>query len=434
MDDELRNWVEQTAGGRIAEMHRPPAGGSRELYFVDVERTDGTVVPLVVRCEAGGSFSGTEISPAKEAVVYRALEHTAVPVPRVVGLAPGGAALLMERVAGSGDFSSLDDGRARRDHGVVRRRARGVAQPRRRHACARRLRAAAAAPRITRVSISRCGRTSPTTASGSSILSFVMRVRGCTRTHRSTWRARCSCRATPVLGNFVFDNGTVTGIVDWEFAHIGDPMDDWAWLDMRLPGADLSALQDRYARATGIEIDHDRIRYYRAAVDYRCAVTTSLAVSRGGGARGWAPYLLVTERYVLGLAERLSALLGVVEEADVPVVAPTARTPSYDHLLDGIRAAVRSIDDVDAREGTRNLQILVHYLRAYDEIGTEIEALDRDDRVATIGADALDDARFAALVEQAGTEGDEPMFRYLLRHTQRERLLWASLLDRPRRT
>ena len=86
-------------------------------------------------------------------------------------------------------------------------------------------------------------------------------------------------------GNFVFENGKVTGIVDWEFAHIGDPMDDWAWLDMRMPDADLTELQDRYSRATGIAIDHERIRYYRAAVDYRCAVTTSLAVSRGGGAR-----------------------------------------------------------------------------------------------------------------------------------------------------
>ena len=234
-------------------------------------------------------------------------------------------------------------------------------------------------------------------------------------------------------GNFVFEHGNVTGIVDWEFAHVGDPMDDWAWLDMRMPGEDLTDLQARYSRATGIAIDPERIRYYRAAVDYRCAVTTSLAVSRGGGARGWAPYLLVTERYVLGLADRLSALLGIVEPADVPVVTPTARTPSYDHLLDGIRAATRGVDDEALRESTRNLQILVHYLRAYDEIGAEIEALDRADRAATLGADALDDARFDALVEQAGADADEPTFRYLLRRTQRERQLWASLVDRPRR-
>src|SRR5436190_2549387 len=97
VDAALRAWVEETAGGRIAWVSRSPAGGSRELYFLDVERADGTVVPLVLRCEGGGSFAGTEISPSKEAVVYRALEPTNVPVPGVVGIAPGGAALLMER-------------------------------------------------------------------------------------------------------------------------------------------------------------------------------------------------------------------------------------------------------------------------------------------------------------------------------------------------
>ncbi len=47
-------------------------------------------------------------------------------------------------------------------------------------------------------------------------------------------------------GNFVFEHGNVTGIVDWEFAHIRIPMDDWAWLDMRMPGEDLTDLQARY--------------------------------------------------------------------------------------------------------------------------------------------------------------------------------------------
>ena len=137
----------------------------------------------------------------------------------------------------------------------------------------------AEAPKTTPVSISRCGRSSPTTACRTSTRSCATPAHGCTRTRPSTWPAPCSCRVTPGPGNFVFENGKVTGIVDWEFAHVGDPMDDWAWLDMRMPDADLTELQDRYTRATGIAIDHERIRYYRAAVDYRCAVTTSLAVA-----------------------------------------------------------------------------------------------------------------------------------------------------------
>ena len=74
----------------------------------------------------------------------------------------------------------------------------------------------------------------------------------------------------------------------------------------------------------------------------------------------------------------------------------------------------------------------MHYLRAYDEIGAEIEELDRADRVATLGTGALDESHFTELVEQAGADADEHLFRYLLRRTQRDRRLWATLLDRPR--
>ena len=70
MDDELRAWVERSVRGRVVVADRAPGGGSRELYLVDVEQPDGTVLPLVLRCEAGSSFTGTEVSPAKEAVVY----------------------------------------------------------------------------------------------------------------------------------------------------------------------------------------------------------------------------------------------------------------------------------------------------------------------------------------------------------------------------
>ena len=99
-----------------------------------------------------------------------------------------------------------------------------------------------------------------------------------------------------------------------------------------------------------------------------------------------------------------------------------------------MRAATRGIDDVELRESTRNLQILVHYLRAYDEVGADIEALDRADRSQTLGTDALDDSRASPCSSnrQAPTV-TRTAFRYLYRRVQRERALWATLLERPRR-
>ena len=285
MDEALRAWVEATAGGPITHVTRPPNGGSRELYFVDVAATAGAVVRLVLRCEGGGSFAGTEISPAKEAVVYRALERTPVPVPHVVGLAPGGAALLMERVPGAGDFSEVDGCRARRDDGVVRRRTRGVAQPRRRRTRTRRFRAATrrGGPRPSRsrdVGEARGRRRAAPRSigalrrrvaarAGSRDVARTVLVQGdtgpatsCSRTGRSRGSSTGSSR---------------TSATRWTTGH-------GSTCECPMPTSPSS--RTGTPRATGIAIDHERIRYYRAAVDYRCAVTTSLAVARGGGARG----------------------------------------------------------------------------------------------------------------------------------------------------
>ena len=242
----------------------------------------------MVRCEGGSSFAGTEVSPAKEAVVYRALEPTAVPVPRVIALAPDGGVLVMERVPGGADLSVLDAD------------ARGATM--------RNFTDALAALHTLDVDgLSLPGFARPRTGTEHARLDLEMWARlareGVTELDPLVryagawlWEHAPESVARTVLvqgdtgpGNFVFEHEQVTGIVDWEFAHLGDPMDDWAWLEMRTMPEELPALQERYHRATGIAVDAERISYYRLAVDYRCAITTSLAVSRGGGARGGRP-------------------------------------------------------------------------------------------------------------------------------------------------
>ena len=430
MDDDTRAWLEASVEGRVVREERPPTGGSRTVYLIDVERGAETL-PLVVRCEGEGSFTGTEVSLAREAVVYRALAPTPVPAPKLVALSPDASVMVLERVTGSTDLAPVgtDERTATMESFVdalVTLHALdvddldlpGFAVPR-------------TAPDHARGDLGMWARLGALAQPLDPLLRFA-----------AAWlwtHAPAEVPRTVLVqgdtgpGNFLAADGRVTGVVDWEFAHVGDPMDDWAWIEMRAETSELPALHERYARASGIPIDDERIAYYRLAVQYRCAVTTSLAVRRGSGARGWAPYLLATQRFLDGVARALADLCSVSLPEPVPVAGESPRTALYDELLTGVRAATGAIDDPATRDATRNLQILVRHLRAVDRAGAALEGEERDDRATTLG-EHVDDARLGDLVDDAGGCGDTTVLGYLLRRRARERQLWADLLDRRARS
>jgi aminoglycoside phosphotransferase (APT) family kinase protein len=71
------------------------------------------------------------------------------------------------------------------------------------------------------------------------------------------------------VGNFIYRNNEVVALTDWEQAHLGDPMKDWAsalWrgVDSLAPRADLFAA---YEEVSGLTVDEDRIRYYSVFID-----------------------------------------------------------------------------------------------------------------------------------------------------------------------
>jgi aminoglycoside phosphotransferase (APT) family kinase protein len=430
VDDDTRAWLEATVGGRVVDERRPPTGGSRTVYLVDVENDGGGVLELVVRCEGEGSFTGTEVSLAREAAVYHALGSTAVPTPALVAAAPDHSVIVLERVAGTADLAPVgSDERTTTMRNFVD--------------------AVGELHRLDVDALELPGFAMPRTAADHARLDLEMWARLGERAapldpllrYAAAWLWANPPDTVPrtVLvqgdtgpGNFLAADGRVTGLVDWEFAHVGDPMDDWAWIEMRSDATELPALHERYSQRTGIAVDAERIAYYRLAVQYRCAVTTTLAVRRGAGARGWAPYLLATQRFLDGVARSLAERCAVVAAPTAPLVGESPRTALYDELVAGVRAAVGVIDDEQAREATRNLLILVRHLRAADRVGVALEREDCDDRAATLGAD-VDDARLGDLAEQAGSTTDTVVLGYLLRRQARERQLWADLLDRPPR-
>jgi aminoglycoside phosphotransferase (APT) family kinase protein len=91
------------------------------------------------------------------------------------------------------------------------------------------------------------------------------------------------------IGNFIYSGSEIVALTDWEQAHLGDPMKDWAsalWrgADALIPREELFA---EYERASGLRIDLDRIHYYSVFIDaeYVCTSFPLLAQMRTEGDR-----------------------------------------------------------------------------------------------------------------------------------------------------
>ncbi len=418
LDPELGAWVEGELGRTIASAVRSSVGGSRITWLVDLA-DDAPPGSVVVRVEGLGSFTGTEVTLEREARAFRALALVEIPVPRVIALHPDGSAAILERLAGTDDLDLFepDERAAVLDHFAA---------------------VVAAMHRVDMETIDLPGFDRPATPEEHARLDLAMWRRlgdsvpdldpliqyagTWLHAHAPTTVSRTSfVQGDTGPGNFLADGRIVTGLVDMEFAHLGDPMDDLAWIMMRLhDDAAFESFLESYACHGGAPINEASVSYYRLAVDYRCAVTTSLAVASGGGARGWAPYQLQTQRYLDGIAGRLAEAAGVdLPSADVPDVGPTDRTALFDQLLLTLRTAARSIADPDISTATRNDQILVHMLRAHDRFGAAIDAAESADPLAT-GA--------AAITAEADADGR--VLAALLHRRARQRLLWTTLLDR----
>lgn len=82
------------------------------------------------------------------------------------------------------------------------------------------------------------------------------------------------------VGNFLVEDGRITGLLDWELTHLGDPDEDLAWAGLRTFGGTdttLSGLLDRrrfydcYEEASGRRVDPARIQYFEVLAQFKMA-------------------------------------------------------------------------------------------------------------------------------------------------------------------
>src|SRR3984957_8203139 len=360
LPDELVSWIESVSEGRVVLADRMPGGGRKEAWFIDVAGADNAVTPLFLRYDRSDPERTKDPwTLHREATVYLALQDGPVPVPRVLGVHPLHQAMLSERVEGGNWFSRITD--------PVEQEA--TAQDFMTKLAALHALDAAA---LDLPAFPRVGSIAEAVVAELDEWERLLAARGGTPDPALLFSLRWLRDPIPAYdgplvlvqgdtgpGNFMYLGGRVTAVVDWELAHLGDPMDDIAWLSLRAtqePFTDFPTRLREYETLSGNHIDEARVHYYRVMAETKLQVMSHRPArvdgpEQGGDGGGGD----VGNIFIYGLLHRrlwLEALGGGVgipagggggipaERAE----ARAARSPSdHDWMYDAVLRQLRDV-------------------------------------------------------------------------------------------
>ena len=264
--------LEGRLGGGVEKARLVPGGASKEAWAVDVRRDDG-ISEVIVRRAAGGVIHADTLALEHEFRVLEAAYAAGVKVPRPVaylGSVGGREAFAMERVSGE------TIGRR-----IVRappaqlplQMAEELAKI---HAIAR-----DAVPFLPhgdpvarmRAELDTVGEPHPAIELG---LTWVEERLG-------RDREPVVCHGDWRIGNLVVTEAGLTHVLDWEFAHVGDPAEDVAWPlvrawrfgadHLRLGGVgEVEPYLERYTELTGRAISLDELAVWEVLGNAKWAI------------------------------------------------------------------------------------------------------------------------------------------------------------------
>lgn len=430
LPDGMESWIAEATGQRVLAASRIPAGASREGWFVDV---DGDGPPLYLRLDRTGTVPGGAFHTLwVEAEIFRALQGTEVTVPRIVAVHPTQEAFLAERMPGETWFYRIRDpdeqvqvardfianlaALHRLDPSQLELPSLGPPRP---------------VPELVAVELERMRQRA--TGVDGTVDPFVELC--------IDWlAANIPSYEGPVVlvqgdtgpGNFLYEAGRVTAVLDWELAHWGDPMDDIAWLSLRTVQDTFTHFPDRlreYEELSGHHIDPGRVWYYRLLAETRLA-----ASSRGGGEREASSADAPRDpgnRLIYGMLHRRLTLEALGEVAGIelpegglpPDGKPRSHHRVYDDCLSALSAIVPRIEDPLASQWSKGVARALKYLKQLDLSGNAFDGADLDDLEEILGArpESVDAGR-TALVAAVRAKAVEPAtyVQYLWRRAMRD--------------
>ena len=335
--EDLLPWVEEIGEGKVVAA-RLASGGNRCVgWLVDVRRADGAIIPFFLRYQAFEDGGGGPYTVGREAEIYAALAGSGVPIPRFLARHPHHQAMLTERATGDAGYRALTDQKVKDD--LARQAVRALRQLHEVDAASldlprfgghRTIREAVKAELdIWHAMYRETGRDDPLIDFGRLWLEQAMPAEN---------GPAVLVHGDAGPGNFMFEGGHLTRLIDWELSHLGDPMEDLAWFSLRSvlePVPDFPACIREYAQASGTPVDLDRVRYHRAFVSWR------ICIIRHCNASGRAGASIISRALNRRL---LMEAIDAVEGHDGTPTEPIATPPGeYDRLFAQVLEDIRTV-------------------------------------------------------------------------------------------
>jgi len=265
---ELEDALARVLGAeRVESLRRLSGGASRETWSFDAVRHDGGSEALILRCDTRRGAGIGE--PVTERLLFEAAAKAGVPVPRVVAGsqddgALGAPFLVTERVEGETIPRKI-----LRDDAFVAARPRLAAQ------CGQALARVHeippdAVPGLT--DEDQVGQfRSILDAMGQPHPAFELAFRWLSSNRPATTR-RTVVHGDFRNGNLIVGTDGLRAVLDWELAHLGDPMEDLGWLCVKAwrfgvdrPVGGFGEREDlfaAYAEASGTPVDAEVVRWW----------------------------------------------------------------------------------------------------------------------------------------------------------------------------
>ena len=430
LPEGVTDWVEQIGGGEISRLERHVA--RREAWIVDVTPGDGPVLEGFLRIDRN-PVAKSNVSLKKEARIVETLGATSIPVPKLHGWNESLHTALFARDPGRSDLDKLEDKAQQR--AVMEDFIRIVA---RLHALDPDALGLDDVIPERPTSAEECA-LGDVDAQLSHFAGFLSGYTDPLITYGVDWLRRHApknvARVALVQGdtgpvNFMFQGDRVSSVIDWEWGHWGDPMEDLGNICVREfwnPSGGLKGLFELYEKESGIPYTRFAAQYYRVQQNVRGMIPIHAVCANAHPRESVAWYLCY--RYVgdRSTCEALAEAMEVaIERPEMPEGAGERDVLAESAVYAQTHDVKPRLEDSFAASRARDVTTLIECMDRKRRYGPALDAIETDEIGALLGArQASSGEAYAALDRAIAARrlDDEPLIQYLARKAYRDEWL-----------